>query len=210
MNTLLAAPRSRSVFELAPVQHLSAGVSADSILIGKRLANMRRLLSAPVEQLKSVADKDAPGELTNQLKTKAQSLKGIAGAVSMHLDTDWRRRLFLRLDEICDPEEWEADCALPSEQSFSTFIRMIIYLHPTKRPSIGLAPNGNFLSAWRHGEDRITIESLANDEVRWSLSRTLAGERELAAGRVQIHRVPDVTEAYDPDPLFCNGHRLLA
>lgn len=210
MTALLATSRSRSVLDVPSAPRPSAGVSADSILSGKRLLNMRRLLSAQVEQLKAVTDKKVSGDLSHQLKGKAQSLKGIAGAVAMHLDADWRRRLFARLDEICDPEEWEVDCALPSEQSFSTFVRMIIYLHPTKRPSIGLAPNGNFLSAWRHGDDRITIESLANDEVRWSLSRTLEGERELAAGRVQIHRVPDVTDAYDPDPLFSNGHRLLA
>lgn len=210
MNAVLQNIRSRSALEAPRYAFTSAGVSADSILTGKRLTNMRRLLSAPVTQLKSATNIHPEGDAAQKLRIKCGALKQLTGIVAMHLDNDWRKRLFSRLDEICDPDEWEADFALPSEQSFSTFIRMVIYLHPTKRPSIGLAPNGNFLSAWRDGEDRITIECLSNDEVRWSLSRTIDGDRELAAGRVLIHRVPDVTEAYNPEPFFTNGHRILA
>jgi hypothetical protein len=87
---------------------------------------------------------------------------------------------------------------------------MIIYLHPSKRPAIGLSPRGHFLAAWTRGEDRIVIECLAKDEVRWVLSRTVDGERESAAGKVLIHRVPDVIAPYDPMPLFEDGDKVLA
>lgn len=210
MNATVARVRTRSVLDIPQPTWSSPGTTADSILTGKRLANMRRLLSAPVEQLKNATNAPATGDLASQLRMKLAALKRLSGPVSMYLDRDYRQRLFARLDELLDPLEWEPSFGLPSEQSFSTFLRMIIYLHPTKRPSIGLAANGSFLCAWRDNSDRLTIECLANDEVRWSLSRIIAGDRELAAGRAQIHRIPDVTEAYNPEPFFSNGHRLLA
>jgi hypothetical protein len=128
----------------------------------------------------------------------------------MHLDPVWRQTLLSTLDRLLDSDDWDEEFVLPSEQSFSTFLRMVIYLHPTKRPGLGLSANGHFLAAWTRGEDRIVIESLANDEVRWVLSRTVQGERESAAGKILLHRVPDVIAPYDPSPLFEDGDKVLA
>jgi len=36
------------------------------------------------------------------------------------------------------------------------------------------------------------------------------GELETGAGKVLIHRIPDVTAGYNPEPLFQNGHKILA
>jgi hypothetical protein len=122
---------------------------------------------------------------------------------------DWRTRLFAKLDSLIDPEEWDPDFALPSEQSFSTFLRMIIYLHPTKRPGLGLSAKGHFLASWSKIEDRIVIECLANDDVRWVLSRNVDGLRESGAGKTKIYRIPDVIRPYEPDHLFRDGDKLL-
>jgi hypothetical protein len=128
----------------------------------------------------------------------------------MHLNDEWRQNLFATLEGLLDPADWDEDFELPSEKSFSTFLRMIIYLHPTKRPGIGLSPGGQMLASWRNGRDRIVIECMDNDEVRWVLSHYVEGERESGAGQTQIHRVPDVTAAYDPEPLFTNGDHIVA
>jgi hypothetical protein len=130
--------------------------------------------------------------------------------VAMHLDPEWRKTLFATLERLLDPDDWAEDFDLPSEASFSTFLRMIVYLHPTKRPGIGIAANGRVVVSWRRGEDRIVIECLELDEVRWVLSRFLEGERESGAGQTQLHRIPDVTAAYDPDPLFTDADKVLA
>jgi len=182
----------------------------ESKLIDIRLDNMRRLFSEPVANLKRVIDVAAVGSVTDQLHRKLSTLKQMTAKVAMHLDSTWRAILFQALERLLDPEDWDRDFAMPSEQSFSTFLRMIIFLHPTKRPGLGLSPSGHFLAAWRSGEDRIVVECLASDEVRWVLSRTIDGDRESGAGKVQIHRIPDVTEPYDPEPLFTNGDKILA
>ena len=92
---------------------------------------------------------------------------------------------------------------------FSTFLRMIIDLHPTKRPGLGLSAKGHFLASWSKIEDRIVIECLANDDVRWVLSRNVDGLRESGAGKTKIYRIPDVICPYEPDHLFRDGDKLL-
>jgi hypothetical protein len=212
MTALLSVPRSRSIVEFPPGVALpSFGRGVDSQIIADRLKSMRTLMSGAVGKLVAVQDTTAtkPG-IAEQLTAKLASFKRLTATVAMHLDPSWRAILFSALDRLLDPDDWDPEFRLPTEQSFSTFLRMIIYLHPTKRPGLGLSPNGHFLAAWSRANDRIIIECIGNDEVRWVLSRTLDGERESGAGKVLLHRVPDVTAAYDPEVLFQNGDEVLA
>jgi hypothetical protein len=212
MTPALTAIRSRSLLESALVPVLpSAGSGADALAIEQRLRNMRTLLTGGASALKDVRGRSAKAlPIEEQLRKKLASFKEMTATIAMHLDPEWRTKLFAQLDRLLDPEDWDEGFQVPSEQSFSTFLRMIIYLHPTRRPGIGLSPHGHFLAAWTRGNDRIVIECIANDEVRWVLSRDLDGDRETGAGTVQLHRIPDVTAAYEPEALFNDGHKLLA
>jgi hypothetical protein len=212
MSSLLSEPRNRSLLSLSTGVALpSSGAGSDAIRIEKRLRDMRTLLTSAASALSDVRDiEPADSEAGEQLRQKLAALKRLTAAVAMHLDRNWRNKLFGTLDRLLDPEDWDSEFRLPSEQSFSTFLRMIIYLHPTRRPGLGLSPGGHFLAAWTKGGDRIVVECLSNDEVRWVLSRTLDGQRESGAGKVLLHRIPEVTAAYEPEALFNNGERLLA
>jgi hypothetical protein len=171
---------------------------------------MRRLLTGAAQQISATQNFFASSEtIEGQLAEKRASFKRVAASVGMYLDPNWRNRLFAKLDSLMDPQEWDGEFALPSEQSFSTFLRMIIYLHPTKRPGLGLSAKGHFLASWSKGMDRIVIECLANDDVRWVLSRSIGQDRESGAGKTKIHRLPDVIHPYEPDHLFCDGDKIL-
>jgi len=211
MTELLAQARSRSLLGDAAILHFpSIAAGADSKLIDS-LASMRKLLTGEIADLAEVRDvTPRKGDAREQILAKRTSLKRIAATVAMHLDRAWKGELFSELDRLLDPDDWDDSFELPSEQSFSTFLRMIIYLHPTRRPALGLGPSGHFLAAWSHGDARIAIECVGQDEVRWVLSRTVEGDRESGAGRVQLHRVPDVTAPYQPERLFQDGDKLLA
>ena len=188
----------------------SLGVGIDAEGATARLAAMRRLLTGAGQKISGVQNVVAKsGTIEGQLEEKRAVFKRIAASVGMHLDPDWRSRLFAKLDSLFDPEEWDCDSALPSEQSFSTFLRMIIYLHPTKRPGLGLSAKGHFLASWRKLDDRIVIECLANDDVIWVLSRAIGDLRESGAGRTKIYRIPDVISPYEPDHLFHDGDKIL-
>lgn len=212
MSGMLTFARSRSLLDEAPILAMpSRAGGSDSRLIDKRIESMRRLVSGAVADLAHVKDTNPKTEdLQQKLLSKRASLKRLTATIAMHLDRAWREALFLTLDRLLDPDDWDIEFQLPTEQSFSTFLRMVIYLHPTKRPSLGLSPSGHFLAAWTKGHDRIVIECVGDDEVRWVLSRTIEGERESGAGRVLLHRVPEVIQPYEPEHLFENGDKILA
>jgi hypothetical protein len=213
MNSLIASPRSRSLLEPNPGVVLpSFGAGADTVLFDRRLEAIKKLVSGSVGQLAHTAESDTKSlDQPEKLKNKLAALKRLLSSIAMYLEGDWRLRLLKTLDALLDPEDWNSESTLPSEQSFSTFLRMIIYLHPTRRPGLGLSLKGHFLAAWSHEGARIVIECLAQDEVRWVLSRTGEyGIKESGAGKVLIHRIPDVTAGYEPESLFNNGHSLLA
>lgn len=188
----------------------SQGTGVDAEAATARLTSMRRLLTGAVDKISNIENVPAKSSsIEGRLEEKRTAFKRLAASVGMHLDPDWRVRLFAKLDALMDPQEWDSEFAMPSEQSFSTFLRLIIYLHPTKRPGLGLSANGNFLASWSHGDDRIVIESLADDEVRWVISRSAGDLRESGAGKTKIYRIPDVVHPYEPDHLFRDGDKVL-
>lgn len=189
---------------------LSWGASALSKVVEKRISDLQKLTAGAVSAIGKTTDTQPAGTIENQLGTKLAAIKQVLMPVSMYLDQSWRKQLIKNLERFHDAEDWEDDQQFPSERSFATFLRTIIYLHPTKRPGIGLSAQGNFLASWRRGTDRIVIEFLPNDELKWVLSQTVEGERESGAGKNQIHRLPDLIAGYEPDRFFHDGEKLLA
>src|SRR5438552_2759590 len=151
MSAFLSASRSRSLLERAAPTFGRSSIAGgiDSRVIDDRLRSMRTLVSGAVAELASVKETDAKqSDIRKQLQGKVASLKRITATVAMHLHSTWRASLFATLDRLLDPDDWDAEFKLPSEQSFSTFLRMMIYLNPSRRPSVGLSPTGHFLAAW--------------------------------------------------------------
>jgi hypothetical protein len=212
MTALVAVPKSFGpVFGNPVITALpSWGATKYAKVAEKRISSLQRLTAGTISEIASVSDttpRQVP--IADQLRDKLVSLKRIVSAVSMYLDADWRAQLLGTLDRFVNVDDWEDDIALPSEQSFATFLRTIIYLHPTKRPGLGLSAKGHFLASWSRGRDRIVIEGLANDDIRWVLSQMNEGMRESGAGRNQIHRLPDLIAGYEPDRFFQDGEKLL-
>jgi hypothetical protein len=143
-----------------------------------------------------------------RLALRLLSFKRMTSQIARYLDRSWHAQLFERLDMLFDAEDWDSDFALPLEASFETFLRLIIYLHPTKRPGIGLSSRGYILASWSKDGDRIVIECLPNDDLRWVLSQTNEGARESAAGKNRIQRLVELIEGYEPDRFFKNGDKV--
>jgi hypothetical protein len=148
--------------------------------------------------------------LAEGLALRLLSFKRMTSPISRYLDRSWHAQLFERLDILFDAEDWDDDFVLPLEASFETFLRLIIYLHPTTRPGIGLSSRGYILASWSKDGDRIVIECLPKDELRWVLSQTNEDRRESAAGKNRIQRLVELIEGYEPDRFFKNGHKVTA
>src|SRR5262245_45960609 len=183
----------------------SAGVGKTSEIIKERLKS----LVAPTPTFagtRPTASKDLEDQLYDALAT----FKIRTATVAMHLDSDWRSHLFQQLDSLLAVEDWEAEDSPPSIGSFATFLRMLILIRTNRRPGLGATEDGNFIATWTIDDNRLTIECLAKDIVRWHLAVTIDGERERAAGIAPIQRLIDVLRPYSPQQWFVNAQHVPA
>lgn len=211
MTFLVASPESFKQILTNPlgVSLPSWGATSYSKVAEERISSLQKLTGAAISMGEVVEAKPKGHTIEGQLSEKLTSLKKLLSAVSMYLDPQWRAEVITALERFLDYDDWEDGLALPLDQSFAAFLRTVIYLHPTKRPALGLSAKGHFLASWSRDRDRIVIECLPRDEIRWVLSQTVDGQRESAAGLNQIHRLPDLIAGYEPDRLFQNGEKLL-
>jgi hypothetical protein len=137
--------------------------------------------------------------IEEQLFDATASVKTLTSQVAMYLDREWRDRLFQQLDSLHDPDEWETDDTPLQQASFATFLKAIFQIKPSVRPGLGLTNGGNLIAAWTVGKNRLTIEFLPNDRVRWVISRFPDGEMEQFAGQTPVSRLVSGLKPYSPE-----------
>lgn len=212
MSAVLATPRSEaglaSTFS-GPVLSLpSEGASVDAERIRESLTEIKKWASS---RLGSVDDqqvrKRQPAPTAERLDAALANAKVMTSNVMMHLDREWRDGLFAQLDDLLDVTDWHEDDEPLVGDSFRTFLRLILYQKPKRRPGLGLSHRGYLVAAWTTGADRLTLECAPDDTIRWVLSCDIEGERERAAGETQVTRLPEVLRPYAPDRWFADGHQ---
>lgn len=142
--------------------------------------------------------------LEERLFDALANVKILTAQVSMHLDREWRDKLFFQIDSLHDPLEWDADDKPIQQSSFATFLKAILQIKPARRPGLGLSYTGNLIAAWTSGRDRLTIEFLPKDSVRWVLTRYHDDEPERYAGHVPVYRLANGLTPHIPPHLFSN------
>jgi hypothetical protein len=148
--------------------------------------------------------KRRPASTAERLHAALASAKVMTSDVAMHLDREWRDRLFAQLDDLLNVEDWHEDDEPLLDESFRTFLRLILYQKPKRRPGLGLSHRGYLIAAWTADADRLTLECAPDDMIRWVLSCEINGERERAAGETHVARVPEILQPYRPDRWFAN------
>ncbi len=186
----------------------AAGEDAETISNSLLEIQKRQILDRPIYKLAEVeasriADKPLPEKLYDALAR----VKLLTAQVAMHLDTEWRSRIFEQLDDLLDAEDWHEDDDPIKASSFETFLRMIIFHKPSRRPGFGVSNRGYLIAAWTTGSNRLTIEFLPNDTVRWVLSCEFDGETERAAGETPVRRLMEVLAPYSPPRWFADAPR---
>ena len=185
---------------------LAAGEDAETISNSLMEIQKRQTLDRPIYKLAEVeasgiADKTLPEKLYDALAR----VKLLTAQVAMHLDTEWRSRIFEQLDDLLDVDDWHEDDDPIKASSFETFLRMIIFHSPSRRPGFGVSNRGYLIAAWTSDSDRLTIEFLPNDTVRWVLSCEVDGETERAAGETTVRRLMEVLAPYSPPRWFADA-----
>ncbi|MCC6834476.1 MAG: hypothetical protein IT213_05780 [Cytophagales bacterium] len=142
--------------------------------------------------------------LEDQLYEAKACCKIKTSSIAMYLPDDRRSRFFRQLDNLMDIENWEEDDKPVTEASFTTLLRLLLFIRPKRNPSLGATSDGNILAAWViNNQDRLTIECLAGDKVRWVLCGYFEENFERVAGEATfIARLPEVLSPYNPGHWF--------
>lgn len=136
-------------------------------------------------------------ELAARLKGAQREL----ALVSMHLSSDFREGTIRQLRKLLDPESWEEGDQHLDLNSFISFARGMAVLSPRVRPMLGLSNSGNLLAMWGSGTERLSLEHLANDELRWFVHSNGPEGRDSAAGSTTIARLAQIIAAHGMDRL---------
>lgn len=143
-----------------------------------------------------------PRPLEERLFDATASVKILTSQIAMHLEREWRDKLFRQLDSLHDPNEWEPDDEPVQQASFATFLKAIVQIRPKRRPGLGLSHAGHLIAAWTKQADRLTIEFLPDDRVRWVIGRIRDDEPEHIAGQTRVSRLAEALAPYDPEIWF--------
>lgn len=175
---------------------ISAAIRDDTQQLMKQVANLQSPLS-PASLL-------APAGMAieERLFDATSSVKMLTAQVAMHMDKEWRDKLFSQIDSLHDLDEWDADDKPVKKSSFATFLKTILQIRPQRHPGLGLTYEGYLIAAWTTGQNRLTTEFLPRDRVRWVLTRNNDGEAESAAGETQVFRLYECLMPYHPDHWF--------
>jgi len=209
-NALLKLPASNNPYQLLFKSAMiddALTISARSALYSSVLSDETKLIEHRISELRnpvSPASLFASDEksLEERLFDATASVKILTSQVAMHLDREWRNKLFAQLDSLHDIEEWDPDDEPIQAASFATFLKAIVQINPQRRPGLGLSHNGYLVASWTAGKDRLTIEFLQNDRVRWVLARHRGDDVERFAGQTAVSRLIDGLTPYSPDYWF--------
>lgn len=199
------APAPAGISGQSSLQTLMDGLqSRNTTDLISRVAALRNLPSPALMPL-AIMGACTPKTLEEQLFDATAKIKILTSQVAMHLDRAWRNRLFQQLDSLHDPDEWDPADEPVKESSFATFLKAICQIRPSVRPGLGVTHHGRLIAAWTVGKNRLTIEFLPGDRVRWVISRYPDGELEQFAGQTTVVRLLDSLAPHAPEEWFFNA-----
>ena len=140
--------------------------------------------------------------LEEHLFDATANVKILTSQVAMHLERAWRDKLFRQLDSLHDLDEWEQNDEPIQKDSFACFLKAIFQIKPQRRPGLGLSSMGNLIASWTTDLDRLTVEFLPGDRVRWVITQQCNCESEYFSGQTAVSRLADGLAPYQPEKWF--------
>jgi hypothetical protein len=198
LNTLSTRPKNARPFLNISVAPVGADATWINQASTRALSVSRQFASPSAIVQRSIAMPASASSLEEQLYNSRATCKIKTAAVAMHLDRDWRTRFFAQIDSLLSADEWDKADAPIGEASFMTLLRMLLLIRAKRRPGLGASSDGHLIAMWTVGNDRLTIECLPADQVRWIVVCDVDGERESAAGQTTLMRLLDVLQPYTP------------
>lgn len=172
----------------------------------------KRRLPENIEKLKnkfgslSLADAVLPiarnRSLQEVLFDARAAVKILTSQVSMHIDSNTRENFFKQIDLMHDAGEWDTEDGPISPSSYTSFLRWMVFASPVRAPGLGMGSSGNLIAVWMDGADRLVLEFLKGDSVKWLVKRANADGVEAGSGQTKILRVGAVLTPYNVETFF--------
>ena len=194
--TAVIAPQTGVRFSEARMQPLPLLRTASS----HQVIGTARLASVSKETKREVgASPTGAAGVELQLFNATAAVKVWTSRVAMHLDRVSRDRLFAQIDALHDHAEWSEGDSQIALASYQTMIRAMIHHRMNSKPALSVMPSGNVIALWTRGAERLTVEFLPGNRVRWLVAMQSKQGPERAAGESPIERLSDVLRPYDAD-----------
>jgi hypothetical protein len=169
MTGLIVQPRRTSVASPSGIAgQLEPAFSSETNELARQVVALRPSTPSPTSlKLESLPEKNLAERAFDELA----AAKMLTASVAMHLDSARRDKLFRQLDSLHDLAEWDEGDGPLQRPSFGTFLKAMLTVNPQRQPGLGLSQVGHLIGAWTVDRDRLTIEFLPNDWVKWVLAR---------------------------------------
>lgn len=178
---------------------LHSALSADTNKIAEWINGLRRPSPASLTGTTTVEGPPLEARVFEALA----AAKILTSHVAMHLEREFRNKLFRQLDSLHDTAEWEDSDEPINQPSFQTFLKAILTIKLERGPGLGLSRTGNLIAAWTTGRDRLTIEFLPNDRVSWVLARyDDTDEPARFAGQTRVSQLKEGLAPHRPEHWF--------
>jgi hypothetical protein len=200
MTGLIVQPRGSIARPAVIAQQLEPAFSAETKLLARRVDALRPSTPSPTSlERRPIHERN----LAERLFDALAAAKMLTASVAMHLNRVRRDKLFRQLDSLHDLAEWEEGDEPLQQSSFGTFLKAMLTVNPHRQPGLGLSQAGHLIGAWTIDRDRLTIEFLPNDWVKWVLSRYKEdNEPRRFAGQTPVSELAEGLAPHRPEHWF--------
>ena len=120
-----------------------------------------------------------------------------------YINQNFKKQLFNQLDWLLDPESWVEGDVLAKPESFKTLIKFILNAKPKNAPSVGLSQDGNILATWQQEANKLILECLPKENIKWFVSCVFEEKKERASGEAStLKRLLAVLSPYKKSGWF--------
>lgn len=201
MTSLIVQPRRASIMPATGIpRQLEPAFSSETKQFTRQVEALRPSTPSPT----TLGEELLPEKnLSERLFEALAAAKVLTASVAMHLDRPRRDKLFRQLDSLHDVSEWEEGDEPLQRSSFGTFLKAVLTINPQRQPGLGLSRAGHLIGAWTTQRDRLTIEFLPDDWVKWVLAYYKEdGEPRRFAGQTPVSELTEGLAPYRPAQWF--------
>ena len=210
MTTLIAQTFPATVTPEQLLRRMTPPLSRDSHSVLKATAAANTaVLTSPGRGLGTAAtvNSRAPASLDERLHDARAAFKVRTNMFAMHFGRDWQQKFFAQIDCIMDAGEWDPEDPVLTETAFATLLRILLILRGKRRPGLAAGPIGTIIATWTAGDNRLTLQCLPGDSVRWIVTQIIDGQPDTAAGQTTVTHLMRRLQSFTPEQWFTDEGR---